>query len=118
MISKMRMLYNPIDNTHRVFKDSILVSTLILELSPNFVADIALLFRMLAVYPRAATPTGRWLLIFTPPLVFKAVRVACWAGFLVALTVEPGGQLPHFYWTAEERRWTVVERSFTAVDNA
>jgi hypothetical protein len=115
---QMRMLYNPVDTTQRVFNDPILISTLILELSPNFVADIALLFRMLAVYPRSETPSRQWLLIFIPPLIFKAVRVACWTGFLVALTVDPGGQLPHFYWTKAERQWTVVERSFTAVDNA
>jgi hypothetical protein len=115
--AQLRMLYNPINTTDLVFTDLILCTTLILELIPNFVADIALYYRMLAVYPFSATPTVKWSLIFAPPIVFKGVRVACWTGFLIALT-RPGGQLPHFQWTKEERWWTVTERVFTAVDNA
>jgi hypothetical protein len=110
------MLYNPVDTTHKVFTHPIIVSTLLLELLPNWVADLALLYRILAVYPRSTTPRLQFVLIFTPPIVFKVVRIACWIGFLVALT-RPGGQPPHFLWTKEERLWTVVERLFTALDN-
>jgi hypothetical protein len=116
----MRMLYHPdpVDQGKVVFTDPILISTLVLELIPNWVADIALLFRLLAVYPYSSTPTARWCGIIVPPLVFKLVRVACWTGFLYALTAEPGGQLPHFLWTPQERQWTVGERTVTAIDNA
>jgi hypothetical protein len=112
------MLYNPIDTTQRVFTDPILVTQLIFELTPNLVADIALLYRLLAVYPYKSTPTARWTAIIVPPIAFKAARVACWVGFLYAVTYEHGGLLPHFTWTPTMRHWMVGERTVTAVDNA
>jgi hypothetical protein len=115
-IQQVRMLYNPVGTSAKVFTHPIVTSTLVLELLPNWVADLALLYRIMAVYPSATTRTWKRALILTPPIVFKAVRVACWIGFDYALT-RPGGEPPHFTWTPEERTWTVVERSFTALDN-
>jgi hypothetical protein len=112
----MRMLYNPVNTTAKVFTHPIITSALVLELLPNWIADLALLYRIMAVYPRATTPRWQYFLILTPPIIFKAVRVACWIGFDIALT-RPHGELEHFKWTLEERHWTVVERSFTALDN-
>jgi hypothetical protein len=115
-MSQIRMLYNPFDTNAKVFTYAVATPTLELELLPNWIADWALLYRIMAVYPSATTPRWRRALILAPSIVFKAVRVACWIGFNYAFT-RPGGEVAHFKWTLEERTWTVVERSFTALDN-
>jgi hypothetical protein len=99
-----------------VFTHPVITVALVLELLPNWIADLALLYRIMAVYPATTTPRWKRALVLAPPVLFKAVRVACWIGFAVALT-RPGGEPPHFQWTLEERIWTVVERAFTALDN-
>jgi hypothetical protein len=103
------MLYNPIDTNAKVFTHAVANPTLELELLPNWIADCALLYRIMAVYPRSSTPFWKWTLILAPPIVFKAVRVACWIGFNYTFT-HPGGEVAHFKWIFEERIWTVIER--------
>jgi hypothetical protein len=49
---------------------------------PMFLADIALLLRMLAVYPYRSTPRLKFFAIFTPAIGFKLLRMASWMTFL------------------------------------
>jgi hypothetical protein len=49
---------------------------------PMFLADIALLLRMLAVYPYRTTPRRQFFSIFAPALIFKLLRAASWIVFV------------------------------------
>jgi hypothetical protein len=94
-----------------------MVLTTLLDVLPNFVADLALLCRMLAVYPRSTTPRLKFLAIFTPAMMLKVMRVVSVVVFLVYLNQTSLGAT-YFAWSPQERAWTIIDRTFTALDNA
>jgi hypothetical protein len=79
-------------------------------------ADMAVLFRMLAVYPRAATPLRRRALIIAPVAALKVVRLVA----LVHLAVDRPGQAGNaaLVLSHSQRVYMVVGRFATAIDNA
>jgi hypothetical protein len=93
------------------------VLTTLLDVLPNFVADLALLCRMLAVYPRSTTSRLKFFAIFTPAIILKVMRAVSIIVFLVYLNQGTVGAT-YFAWSPQERIWSFIDRTFTALDNA
>jgi hypothetical protein len=55
----------------------------VLVMLPTLTVDVALLLRMLAVYPRSTTGTARWLVLLAVPVCTKVARVAVIIGWCI-----------------------------------
>jgi hypothetical protein len=94
------------------------VLTAVLSWLPTFLADFALLLRMLAVYPPATTPQGKLLSILLPAVVIKLVRVVATIIFVVQLArVDLSTRIAVAVWTRRDTMWLVIERAAAALDN-
>jgi hypothetical protein len=86
---------------------------------PNFVADLALLCRIWAVYPFSATPRMKFFAIFTPAIMLKLIRVACIALMLSwGHTSKFTSSATHVGLGSRGRISTVLDRAVTALDNS
>jgi hypothetical protein len=110
------ILYNPLLAASILTKPVVALTTL-LDVLPNFFADLALLCRMLAVYSSPLTSKPRFYAIFGITVVFKVLRVISISLFLVYIGRGPVHAVT-FKWTSQERMWSLVDRCVTAVDNA
>jgi hypothetical protein len=72
---------------------------------------------MLVVCPYSTTPRLKFIAVFAPTVVFKVMRVVCIVLFVVYIEQNTLGST-FFSWSPQERIWTIIERVFTAVDNA
>jgi hypothetical protein len=81
----MNHLYHPLSS---VQIPEVIAINIIGQLS-NFVVDIALLFRVVAVYPIQTTPKWKIAAILTLPALFKIFRLAEWI-IWSAITVQRG----------------------------
>jgi hypothetical protein len=93
----------------------IIVFSILLGWLPNFLADLALLYRMLAAYPPSITPRRRMLLILVAPVLLKLVRVLSVIMFLFLITRTLGDFFEA--WNSQEQAWIVIERACAALDN-
>jgi hypothetical protein len=91
--------------------------TALLELLPSFFADLALLCRMLAVYPPPLTSKAKFYAVFAPAVAFKLLRLASIVMLAVYVKRNPADIIT-FTWSPQLRTWASVDRSVTALDNA
>jgi hypothetical protein len=84
---------------------------------PTFFVDIALLLRMLAVYPFHTTPKLQFFALFTPPILLKVARVCTWIVWEVNEPKDTLSQVAENY-ASIQRSMIVASNVMTAVDNA
>jgi hypothetical protein len=84
----------------------------------NYIVDVALLFRVVAVYPRTTTPRTQLLAILALPLALKVLRVVEWIVWSIdgvrraSLAVDTG-----YIQSDLQRACAVIRWAFAAVDN-
>jgi hypothetical protein len=96
---------------------SVIQAIMFLDEMPNFVADIALLLRMLAVYPYSSTPRLKFVALFSLPLCFKVVRLLAMGETMYYAGQEMVNAGTSLTLAAQSQAWVVVGRVFDAVDN-
>jgi hypothetical protein len=84
---------------------------------PTFFVDIALLLRMVAVYPFHFTPNLQFFTIFIPPVLFKIARVCT---LIVWEIYEPKDVLSQIAadYASIQRSMIIVGNVMIAADNA
>jgi hypothetical protein len=87
-----------------------------LEILPNLCANLALLYRMLAVYPASHTSRQNFLAVVGPAIAMKALRLATITVVLVYGQRNPIDAMSAQF-SPQERRWAIVDRCITALDN-
>jgi hypothetical protein len=93
------------------------VATLgVLDGLPNFFADLALLCRMLVVYPYSTTGRLRYFAIFVPVVCIKILRIVSMA-VTISLALHQAAHVGSFAWTNANRIWVIVNVSSAALDN-
>lgn len=113
---QFEVLFRP-TNPLVVFTPPLLIIKALLLEAPNFIVDLALLFRLLAIYPYATTPRAKFLLMFIPIFVLKAVRILSIAMLVKLVGYSFATETIRYEWVAEERAWTIADKVLTAVDN-
>jgi hypothetical protein len=114
---QLASLYHPAQATGAL-TPAILTSLLILRDLPNFVADLALSARLLAVYPPRTTPRAVLARVLGPAVAVKFARAASMAVIgAYDGQIVPGAGL-FVYWSEWERAWLIANRALTVVDNA
>jgi hypothetical protein len=107
---------NPL-NIMSIVTTPALHALIVLDEMPNFFADIALLLRMLAVYPYSTTPRLQFVALFSLPVCLKIVRLVAvgeimyWDG---TKTLQSATALKL---ASQSQVWVVISRVFDAVDN-
>jgi hypothetical protein len=95
-----------------------IIGSMLLTSLTTYVIDIALLFRVVAVYPLSTTPRSKFLLIMTLPTVLKILRVVEWvvwsvdAARLARITVDEG-----YNQSPLQRQCIVIRCALAFVDN-
>jgi hypothetical protein len=84
---------------------------------PTFAVDIALLLRMLAVYPFNDTFKPKFFAIFTPTILLKIARVCTWIVWEVHEPKDVLSQVAERY-IPIQRRMILISNVLTAIDNA
>jgi hypothetical protein len=88
----------------------------VLDGLPNFFADLALLCRMLVVYPYSMTSHPRYFAIFVPVICIKIIRIVSMI-VTVSLALHHPAHVGSFAWTNTNRIWAIVNITAAAVDN-
>jgi hypothetical protein len=90
---------------------------LVSALAP-FAIDITLLLRMLVVYPPSLMPVSTSVLLFSPPIILKIIRVVSWV--LWAMSIPKGATTTEEYIsvTTGEKKWSVVGDAVKVLDEA
>jgi hypothetical protein len=110
---QLASLYHPAQATGALTPE-ILTSLLILRDLPNFVADLALSARLLAVYPPRTTPRAVLARVLGPALAVKLARAASMAViWAYDGQIVPGAGL-FVYWSEWERAWLIANRALHA----
>jgi hypothetical protein len=78
---------------------------------PNLLADLALMCRVLAIYPISSTPRYKFSAIIFPLAVCNLLRLVCWGMILYYKSLNTDSA------TTVQERWYLAERVFTLVDN-
>jgi hypothetical protein len=95
---------------------NLVVAISFLQDGANFFADLALLFRMLAVYPRTNTPRWKRAAIIAPAIALKVIRVmTC---IVLAFDQPTEASDSSFVLSPRQRVYMVLGRFATAADNA
>jgi hypothetical protein len=114
---QLTSLYHPAQ-AKGALTPGILTSLLILRDLPNFVADLALSARLLAVYPPRTTPRAVLARVLGPALAVKLARAASMAVIYAYDGQNAPGAGLFVYWSKWERAWLIANRALTVVDNA
>jgi hypothetical protein len=114
-VHQVRLLYNPFQMA-TIFTPIMVCTQGLLYATPNFLADLALLCRMLAVFPYSQTPRLKFFAIFTPVICFKIIRVVSLLESTM-LSLWGMAQADSFSWTSTNRAWVLVYTVCAAVDN-
>jgi hypothetical protein len=87
-----------------------------LEILPNFCADLALLCRMLAVYPPSLTSRANFAAVVGPAIAMKLMRIV---SITIVLVYGSRNQIDAIatHFTSQERTWAILDRCITALDN-
>jgi hypothetical protein len=112
---QFNILYNPL-LPELVYTKPVIVLTTLLDILPNFVADCALICRMLAVYSSPLTSKPRYYVILGTTITIKMMRVVCIIIFLFYIGRGPVSSVT-YQWNSQQRIWTIVDRCVTAIDN-
>jgi hypothetical protein len=97
---------------------TLLVFTGLLSWLPNFMADLALLFRMLVVYPPSTTHRVKFVLILMPAVLLKLIRAASFLVFITNVTkARHGSAATSAILTPEAEAGVIIERVCAALDN-
>jgi hypothetical protein len=109
------MLFDPL-LALSIVTTPVVVLMAFLEILPNFFADLALLCRMLAVYPPSLTSRVKFVAIVGPAVAVKLMRIV---GIIVVMFYASRHQIdaisPHFI--SQEHVWAIFDRCITALDN-
>lgn len=89
----------------------------ILAVVPTFIMDIALFFRLVAVYPRMTTPRLMLIVILAFPVVLKILRVGEWIVWAIDGSRHIFKLKVGYVQSDLQRRLTVARWVLTLVDN-
>jgi hypothetical protein len=89
----------------------------IVSVIPTFIVDIALFFRLVAVYPRLTTPRLMLATILAVPIILKVLRVSEWILWIIDGTRHVVKIKVGYVQSDLQRRLTVVRWVLTLVDN-
>jgi hypothetical protein len=94
---------------------ALVIAIALLQDMANFMADMAVLFRMLAVYPRSTTPLHKQCLIIAPAVMLKVVRLVT----TIHLAIDRPGQASNssLILSHSQRIYMVLARFATVADN-
>jgi hypothetical protein len=89
----------------------------ILAVVPTFIVDIALFFRLVAVYPRVTTPRLLLIAILAFPVMLKILRVGEWVAWVIDGTRHNLKVKVGYVQSDLQRHLTVARWVLTLVDN-
>jgi hypothetical protein len=113
--AKLRILFDPL-LVFSIVSGPILVLMAFLEILPNLCADLALLYRMLAVYPASLTSRKNFLAVVGPAIAMKVLRLATITVVLV-YSQKNGVDAMSAHFSLPERQWAIVDQCIAALDN-
>jgi hypothetical protein len=116
-VLQLEALYHPTGSWASV-NPTLFTLTLILRDLPNFVADLALFARLLAVFPRKTTRSRTFVFVIATAVLIKIGRVVTLAVIVMYDGQDGRGAGLFVYWTAWEQKWIIVNRAFMVLDNA
>jgi hypothetical protein len=95
------------------------VGAMVLNSLPTYIIDIALLFRVIAVYPPHSVSRFNFILIIALPVLLKILRVVEWIAWSVGAAHRAStiGQAPGYVNNSLQHRWAIARVAMTVVDN-
>jgi hypothetical protein len=112
---QLLVLYDPL-GASTVFSNAGVNVTILLDGLPNFCADLALMCRMLVVYPLSSTPRSTFVATFAPLAAFKIGRVVCTLVFMTYYDRNPADAVGVAL-SGTERAWLITNQTLAALDN-